>query len=66
LRGKLGAALTSGELKGTLADYIKLIQLEKELGDDEPRRIEVSWVHSEEERAALEARDRLNESRQAR
>jgi hypothetical protein len=56
LRGKLGNALASGELKGTVADYIKLIQLEKELGDAEPRHIKVSWVQTEKEEAEFKAR----------
>ncbi|HXP87571.1 MAG TPA: hypothetical protein VN841_22755 [Bryobacteraceae bacterium] len=44
LREKLGDSLAKGELKGTLADYIKLIQLEKEITEDEPREIVVSWT----------------------
>jgi hypothetical protein len=33
--------------KGTLGDYIKLIQLEKDLADDEPAEIKVTWVDPE-------------------
>jgi hypothetical protein len=66
LRGKLGNALATGELKGTLADYIKLIQLEKELGDEQPREIKVGWVQSEEEAAAFRARYEKNDGPQAR
>jgi hypothetical protein len=43
LREKLGDSLAKGELKGTLADYIKLIQLEKEVTEDEPRDVVVTW-----------------------
>ena len=30
--------------KASLGDYIKLVQLEKELEEDDPRDIQVSWV----------------------
>jgi len=30
--------------KGTLGDYIKLIQLAKDLGADQPREIKVTWI----------------------
>ena len=30
--------------KATLGDYIKLVQLQKELDEDEPREIRVTWV----------------------
>jgi hypothetical protein len=48
LREKLGDSLAKGELKGTLADYIKLIQLEKEITEDEPRDIVVRWSENPE------------------
>ncbi len=35
------------EPKGTLGDYIRLVQLQKELDADEPRDITVTWVESE-------------------
>jgi hypothetical protein len=31
-------------MKATLGDYIRLVQLRKELEDDEPREIKVTWV----------------------
>ena len=52
LREKLGDALVKGELKGTLADYIKLIQLEKEVTEDEIREI---IVHSDTTREPEDA-----------
>ena len=33
-------------VKATLTDYIRLLQLRRELGDDEPREIKVTWVES--------------------
>lgn len=37
--------LKSDDVKATLGDYIKLVQLQKELGEDEqPREIRVTWI----------------------
>ena len=36
------------ELKGTLGDFIRLLQLEKELEDEQPKEIEVRWVEPSE------------------
>jgi len=38
--------------KATLADYIKLVQLQKELEEEEPREIRVTWVDPEERESA--------------
>jgi hypothetical protein len=35
------------KVKATLGDYIRLIQLKKELEADEPRDIEVTWIEPE-------------------
>lgn len=40
--------LSENEVKVTLGDYIRLVQLEKELEEDEPREIKVTWVNPEE------------------
>ena len=32
--------------KGSVADYLRLIQAMKELGDERPREIEIKWVNS--------------------
>ena len=45
MEAKLGA--DSG--KATLGDYIRLVQLQKELEDEEPRDITVQWVEAETE-----------------
>jgi len=36
------------DTKATLADYIKLVQLQKELEEEEPTEIRVTWVDPEE------------------
>jgi hypothetical protein len=41
LEKKLSEDMT---LKGTLGEYIRLIQLQKEMGEEEPSEITVIWV----------------------
>jgi vacuolar-type H+-ATPase subunit E/Vma4 len=36
--------LESGEMKPTVGDFIRLLQLEKELAEEQPREIKVSWI----------------------
>ena len=36
-----------GDVKASLGDYIRLIQLQKELEEDEVREIKVTWVQPE-------------------
>ena len=36
--------LKHDDVKATLGDYIRLVQLEKELEDEEPREIKVTWI----------------------
>ena len=38
--------LGAGVAKGTVADYLRLLQLMKEMGDERPREIEITWVNS--------------------
>jgi vacuolar-type H+-ATPase subunit E/Vma4 len=40
--------LESGEMKPTVGDFIRLLQLEKELIEEQPREIKVSWVEPDE------------------
>ena len=35
------------DVKATVGDYIRLLQLQKELQDEEPREIEVRWIDPE-------------------
>jgi hypothetical protein len=39
--------LGTPEMKPTLADLVRLLQIEKELGADEPREVRVRWVESD-------------------
>ena len=39
--------LKADEFKPSLADYLKLVQMEKELGDEGPQEIRVTWVEPE-------------------
>jgi hypothetical protein len=39
--------IASGAGKATLGDYIRLVQLDKELNEDEPKEIRVTWVEPE-------------------
>ena len=36
--------LTSNELKASVGDFIRLLQMEEELEAEEPREIRVTWV----------------------
>ena len=41
------AKLEESEIRPTLADLVKLLQIEKELEADEPREVRVRWVESD-------------------
>jgi hypothetical protein len=41
--------LISEELKPSVGDFIRLLQLEKELDEEQPKEIKVSWVEAEEQ-----------------
>ena len=48
LLGKMEKQLTGGgELKASVADYIRLMQLQKELKDEDVSDIEVRWIDRE-------------------
>jgi hypothetical protein len=36
--------IAADEFKPTLADFLRLVQLEKEIGEEEPKEIKVTWV----------------------
>ncbi len=44
LVAKIEQQLGKTDAKGSIGDYIKLIQIQKELEDKRVRRIEVRWV----------------------
>ena len=52
---KVEEKLGRGDVKATLGDYIRLVQLEKELEEEEPKKIEVRWVEPEESKSDSEA-----------
>ena len=41
---KVEAKLGSEDVKATFGDYIRLVELQKELEAEEPREIKVTWV----------------------
>ena len=41
---KLEEQMGGGEVKASLGDYIRLVQLHKELDQESPREIKVTWV----------------------
>ena len=46
---KMEENLKAADFKASLADYLKLVQIEKEVGgDDEPKEIKVTWVQPDE------------------
>ena len=44
---KVEQKLSDEEVKATLGDYIRLVQLQKDLEEDQPREIKVTWVEPE-------------------
>lgn len=48
IRKRVEEKLTQDVHKASLGDYIRLVQLEKELKDTEPKEIKVTWVDSPE------------------
>ena len=41
--------LSRKDVKASLGDYIRLVQLQKELDDEAPREIKVTWVDQPEQ-----------------
>lgn len=46
------AKLVSGEYKASIGDFIRLLQLRKELEDERPREITITWVEPSREENA--------------
>lgn len=44
---KMEAKLKTDDFKPSIAEYLKLLQLEQELGQDEAKEIKVTWVEPE-------------------
>jgi len=47
LLAKVEQKITEEPIKATLAEYIRLVQLHKELDEEEPKEIRVTWVEPE-------------------
>ena len=41
---KMEESLNGSDVKASLGDYLKLVQLEKEIGEEAPQEIKVTWV----------------------
>ena len=41
---KMEDKLSEDEVKATLGDYIRLVQLQKDLEEEQPKEIKVTWV----------------------
>jgi hypothetical protein len=46
--------LGSADVKATFGDFIKLLQLQKEMQIDQPREIKVTWIEPSETESASE------------
>jgi hypothetical protein len=46
--------LGSADVKATFGDFIKLLQLQKEMQVDQPREIKVTWIEPSETESASE------------
>ena len=49
---KMETNLMSTDFKASLTDYLKLLQVEKEIGDETPKEIKVTWVEPEQSSSA--------------
>jgi hypothetical protein len=43
---KLEKQLMNGDIQGTVADYLRLIQVRREITHERPREIEIRWLNS--------------------
>ena len=51
---KIEEKMTGNQMKATLGDYIRLVQLHKELDDESPKEIRVTWVEPAEKGSVKE------------
>jgi len=51
---RIETKMQGDQMKATLGDYIKLVQLHKELDDESPKEIRVTWVEPAETGSAKE------------
>jgi hypothetical protein len=51
---RIETKMQGDQMKATLGDYIRLVQLHKELDDESPKEIRVTWVEPAEKGSAKE------------
>jgi hypothetical protein len=51
---RIETKMKGNQMKATLGDYIRLVQLHKELDDESPKEIRVTWVEPAETGSANE------------
>jgi len=51
---RIETKMKGDKMKATLGDYIRLVQLHKELDDESPKEIRVTWVEPSEKESAKE------------
>ena len=51
---KIEKKMSGDQMKATLGDYIRLVQLHKELDEESPKEIKVTWVEPAEMGSAKE------------
>ena len=51
---KLGDKLKGDPSKASVGDYIRLLQIQKEIEEQEPREIQVTWIEPSTENPASE------------
>ena len=51
---RIETKMTEDQMNATLGDYIRLVQLHKELDDESPKEIRVTWVEPAEMESAKE------------
>jgi hypothetical protein len=51
---RIETKMKGDQMKATLGDYIRLVQLHKELDDESPKEIRVTWVEPAEKGSAKE------------
>jgi hypothetical protein len=47
LMGNIEARIKAQEIKPTVAEYLKLMQIEQEIEEESPKEIKVTWVEPE-------------------
>src|SRR5579863_8655034 len=51
---RIETKMKGDQMKATLGDYIRLVQLHKELDDESPKEIRVTWVEPAEKESTKE------------